>query len=64
MGALVGATFGLGRSASLIAAGYVDRPSRLTSFNRGLANAGPVVRRMTAIFLSASGALLMVVGLS
>jgi sulfite exporter TauE/SafE len=43
-GALVGATFGLGRSLSVLAAGYVDRPSRLVSFNRALARAGPMVR--------------------
>ncbi len=43
-GALVGATFGIGRSLSVLAAGYVDRPSRLVSFNRALAKAGPMVR--------------------
>lgn len=43
-GALVGATFGIGRSLSVLAAGYVDRPSRLVSFNRALAKAGPIVR--------------------
>jgi sulfite exporter TauE/SafE len=43
-GAMVGATFGIGRSLSVLAAGYVDRPSRLVSFNRALAKAGPLVR--------------------
>lgn len=43
-GAVVGATFGLGRSATLFAAGYVDRPTRLTIFNRRLARVGPMVR--------------------
>jgi sulfite exporter TauE/SafE len=43
-GAFVGATFGIGRSLSVLAAGYVDRPSRLVSFNWALAKAGPMVR--------------------
>ena len=54
-GALVGATFGLGRSASLLAAAFVDRPSRLTKFNRGLAQAGPLVRRSSSAGLALLG---------
>jgi len=61
LGAVVGATFGLGRSLSLWLAGYVDRPSRLTGFNRRLASAGPVVRRGSAA-LSALVGLGMVAG--
>jgi len=49
LGAVVGATFGLGRSLGLWLAGYVDRPSRLAAFNRRLAYAGPVVRRGSAV---------------
>jgi sulfite exporter TauE/SafE len=63
LGALVGATFGLGRSLSLLAAGYVDRPSRLTSFNRRLAIAGPLVRRGSAMAITAAGMALLIVGL-
>jgi sulfite exporter TauE/SafE len=61
-GALVGATFGVGRSLLLLAAGYVDRPSRLTSFNRGLAAAGPVVRRSAATALVLGGVVMIIVG--
>jgi hypothetical protein len=56
LGAIVGATFGLGRSISLWLAGYVDRPSRLTVFNRRLALAGPVVRRASAVMFAVLGA--------
>lgn len=61
-GALVGATFGFGRSLTLIAAGYVDRPSRLTSFNRRLASLGPVVRHATAAAMSVAGVGLILAG--
>jgi cytochrome c biogenesis protein CcdA len=36
-GALVGAVFGLGRAVAPLAAGLIDRPSRLTSFSAGMA---------------------------
>lgn len=62
-GALVGGVFGLGRSATLLIAGYVDRPSRLTSFNRRLVVAGPVVRRISSGMLAASGAAIIAVGI-
>ena len=54
-GALVGATFGIGRSISVLAAGYVDRPSRLVSFNRALVEAGPVVRTGASTAFAALG---------
>lgn len=54
-GALVGATFGAGRSLSLLLAGLVDRPSRLTSFNRTLAKAGPIVRSASSTALAVLG---------
>ena len=56
-GAIVGAAFGLGRSLSLLAAGYIDRPSRLTSFNRALAQTGLLVRRSSAVAFSVLGVL-------
>ncbi len=62
-GALVGATFGLGRSLSLIAAGFVDRPSRLTLFNRRIAQAGPMVRRGTEVTFAILGAVVLAGGL-
>ncbi len=62
-GALVGAIFGLGRSSTLLLAGVVDRPSRLTSFNRALAKAGPLVRRGTSAALAGLGMIVLAVGL-
>ena len=59
-GALVGATFGLGRSLSILGARFVDRPSRLTLFNRALARSGPVVRLASPAVIIAAG--LIVVG--
>jgi sulfite exporter TauE/SafE len=62
-GAVVGAVFGLGRSSTLLIAGYVDRPSRLTSFNRKLAVAGPAVRNVSSLLLAASGAVILAAGM-
>jgi sulfite exporter TauE/SafE len=61
-GALVGATFGFGRSILLLAAGYVDRPSRLISWNRGLVTAGPPVRRTAALAFTLGGVLMILIG--
>lgn len=36
-GAFIGGVFGLGRALAPLAAGWIDRPSRLTKFNAGLA---------------------------
>lgn len=55
LGAAVGAVFGLGRSLSLWLTVFVDRPSRLTGFNRRLAEAGPKVRTAAAITLTLLG---------
>jgi sulfite exporter TauE/SafE len=54
-GAVVGAVFGIGRSLSLWLAGYVDRPSRLTGFNRRFASAGPVIRKASAVAFAVLG---------
>jgi sulfite exporter TauE/SafE len=62
-GALVGAVFGLGRSLSLVAAGFVDRPSRLTLFNRRVAQAGPLVRRSSEVAVALLGAVFLAGGL-
>ncbi len=62
-GMLVGATFGAGRSLSLLMAGLVDRPSRLTTFNRTLAKAGPVVRNASSVGLTVLGVVFLSGGL-
>lgn len=61
-GAAVGVVFGVGRSLLLLAAGYVDRPSRLTSFNRGLASAGPLVRRSASAVMTLGGVAMLTLG--
>jgi hypothetical protein len=55
-GALVGATFGFGRSIALLAAGRIDRPSRLTSFHQLMADLGGPIRRASAAGTAAAGA--------
>lgn len=62
-GAVVGMAFGVGRSLLLLAAGYVDRPSRLTAFNRRLATAGPLVRRSASAVMTLGGAAILTLGL-
>ncbi len=54
-GAVVGAAFGLGRSLLLLLAGRIDRPSRLTSFNRRMADLASPVARGVALALIAIG---------
>lgn len=63
-GALIGALFGLGRASTLLVAGYVDRPSRLTSFNRALSKAGPSVRRGSSVALAGLGVAALAMGLT
>ena len=55
-GALVGATFGLGRSVALLAAGTIRIPSSLTRFHEHLANLGLPIRRGAAIGTASVGA--------
>lgn len=56
-GALIGAAFGLGRSVFPLAAGRIDRPSRLTEFSRRMADlAGPVARVTGAGLVLMAGA--------
>lgn len=54
-GLLVGAMFGLGRSLSLMAAGWIDRPSRLSSFHQRMAELGPSFRWGSAIATASLG---------
>lgn len=58
-GAVIGAVFGLGRSSSLLVAGFVRRPSDLTRFHRAMARLGPPVRAATAVTVAAVGAAVM-----
>jgi sulfite exporter TauE/SafE len=55
LGAMVGVTFGLGRSLSLWAAGWIDRPSRLTRFHEKMASLGLPLHRVTAIGMTVIG---------
>lgn len=59
-GAAAGGVFGLGRSVFLLAAGFVDRPSRLESFNRTLVSLARPVHQLTGVglILVAGGVLL------
>lgn len=51
-GAVVGGAFGAGRSVFPLAAGWIDRPSRLTAFNRSMAAiAVPVTRGLSGAAL-------------
>ena len=59
-GALIGAAFGLGRSVFPLAAGRIDRPSRLTDFSRRMsALAHPVARATGAGLILMAGALVL-----
>lgn len=56
-GAIVGAVFGLGRSVTLLLAGWIDRPSRLTAFHERMSRLGPAVSRISVVGLSSLGIL-------
>jgi cytochrome c biogenesis protein CcdA len=45
-GAIIGAVFGVGRAIAPLAAGWIDRPSRLTRFNGALARLARPVHLM------------------
>ncbi|CAN5860558.1 hypothetical protein BH23ACT5_BH23ACT5_01630 [soil metagenome] len=60
-GALIGAAFGIGRTVHPLAAGWIDRPSRLTAFNRRMASWASPVGRIVAVGLLMVGAVGMVV---
>ncbi len=63
-GLLVGGVFGLGRSLGVLAAGWIDRPSRLTAFHRAMASLGPPVRRTAPVLASVAGAVAVWGGLT
>ena len=54
-GALVGAVFGLGRSAAPLVAGWIDRPSRLTLVMEKMANSMGAVAGATSAGLALVG---------
>ena len=57
--AAIGALFGLGRAIPVLAAGWIDRPSRLTAFNRRLVAMGPSVVVAVAATTVVTGVALM-----
>jgi hypothetical protein len=61
-GAVIGAVFGVGRSLALLLAGRIDRPSRLTTFHRRMAEFGPWVHRATGATLASVGILVAIGG--
>lgn len=63
-GAVVGAAFGAGRSLALLAAGWVDRPSRLTAFHRTMARLGAPLRRGAAVTAMVVGVAAVVGGIA
>lgn len=56
-GAVIGATFGLGRSIALFMAGWVDRASRLSAFHERMADLGAPVRRLGGVVPILAGVL-------
>ena len=50
-GAVIGAVFGAGRALAPLAAGWIDRPSRLTAFHRLMRRLGPPARTATGVLL-------------
>ncbi len=60
-GGLIGLAFGIGRTVPPVAAGWIDRPSRLTAFNRRMAAWSSPVARLVASILVLMGAIGLVV---
>lgn len=61
-GATVGAVFGLGRALAPIAAGRIDRPSRLTSFSARMAAMARPTHLAAGVLTVALGAAAVVIG--
>jgi len=60
-GAIIGAAFGAGRALLPLAAGWIDRPSRLTTFHMKMAEWARPVARMVGFGLATAGLGLLVV---
>ncbi len=50
-GAVIGAAFGFGRSLSVLATFWIDRPSRLSAFHRGMDRLGRPVHKLAGAVL-------------
>ncbi|MEX1044080.1 MAG: hypothetical protein WD532_04350 [Acidimicrobiia bacterium] len=61
-GAVIGGVFGLGRAVAPLAAGWIDRPSRLTRFNSTLARLAQPVHVTAGIAIAVIGATAFVWG--
>lgn len=61
-GAVIGTVFGLGRAIAPLAAGWIDRPSRLTDFNGMLARLARPVHVGSAMAVAGVGVLAFVQG--
>jgi hypothetical protein len=53
LGAIIGAVFGFGRSVPVLAAGWIDRPARLSLFNQRLAGAARTAHVVGVLALTA-----------
>src|SRR5690606_41215018 len=54
-GAIIGTVFGLGRAVAPLAAGWIDRPSRLSQFHGALARLARPVHLATGATLAVTG---------
>jgi hypothetical protein len=63
-GAIIGGVFGAGRALLPLAAGWIDRPSRLTAFHQNMAAWATPAARLAAIGLAAAGIGLMLLGVA
>lgn len=61
-GALIGAVFGLGRAIPPLAAGWIDRPSRLTTFHERMASLAGPSHLASGALVAATGVLAIVAG--
>jgi hypothetical protein len=63
-GAIIGGVFGAGRALLPLAAGWIDRPSRLTSFHQKMAAWATPAARLAGIGLAAAGIGLVLLGVA
>jgi sulfite exporter TauE/SafE len=61
-GAIIGGVFGAGRALLPLAAGWIDRPSRLTAFHQKMAAWARPAARLAGIGLATVGIALMLLG--
>jgi hypothetical protein len=63
-GAIIGGVFGAGRALLPLAAGWIDRPSRLTAFHQKMAAWATPAARLAGIGLAAAGIGLVLLGVA